>query len=145
MGTIDTNTKLLSLLSCLLVLMGRSIFALVAQTQVHDVYSFVTGAYIINSLWYIQDWAIAKSHTFSTEGWPAVESPVIVDMARKFFKDCATVLYFAIFLGVITPLLMGLLAELFLTVPLKAAFGSDNSLILPLVTSSEVYLGLGSS
>ncbi|GJJ75852.1 E3 ubiquitin-protein ligase MARCH6 [Entomortierella parvispora] len=128
-------TSSLSFLALAIVtplLMGRSIFAIIAQTDVHDVYSFVVGAYLINSLWYIQDWIIVKSHIYSTEGWPVVESPVIVDMARKFIKDCATVLYFAIFLGVITPLLMGLLAELFLTVPLKAAFGSDNSLILSL-------------
>lgn len=112
---------------------------LATEKPVHDVYSLVIGAYVINALWYFQDWAISHSQTYSTQGMPVVDKQAVMVYAKEFAQSFATVVYFAIFLGVLTPLTMGLLAELYMTVPLKTAFGSDNSLILPFVSQDPPF------
>ncbi|KAG0318326.1 hypothetical protein BGZ99_005746 [Dissophora globulifera] len=111
------------------LILGRSLFTLVTERQVHDVYSFAAGVYAIGALWYVQEWTLSTYQSLSSAGGRLVDVPDKVKMVVRAFKITAKLVYFAILLGFVFPLGLGLMMEVFIIIPIKAALYGDTGTI----------------
>ncbi|KAF9354107.1 hypothetical protein BGX26_008084 [Mortierella sp. AD094] len=70
------------------LILGRSMFAIVTERQVHDVYSFAVGAYAIGIIWHIQHWLFS----ISPQGLSSVNIRThlkkVLDFGKRVTKLC---------------------------------------------------------
>ncbi|KAF9572180.1 hypothetical protein EC968_010187 [Mortierella alpina] len=112
------------------LLVGRCLISLATARQVHDIYSFVVGVYTISSLWHLEEWAFSIYRAHSPQS--AVGSIDCKAYFRTAWRYCRLVikgLYFAVVFGILFPLALGLMMELFLIIPLRAAVGDETGVI----------------
>ncbi|KAG0209301.1 hypothetical protein BGX28_010404 [Mortierella sp. GBA30] len=109
--------------------LGRILFAAATARQVHDVYSFVTGVYTISALWRLQEWAFSAYETFSSQRVVSIDVKTYFRTVWNFVKLVAKAVYFAVVFGVLFPLALGLLMELVLIIPLRAAVRDETGVI----------------
>ncbi|KAF9400174.1 hypothetical protein BGX21_004856 [Mortierella sp. AD011] len=121
-----TTLIFLSLSVVVPLILGRSMFAIVTERQVHDVYSFAVGAYTIGITWHFQHWLFSVS----PQGLPSVNIHTHLKKALDFGKRAIKLVYFVFFFGVIFPFVLGLMVELFVIIPLRTAV-NDNPGIVP--------------
>ncbi|KAF8929299.1 hypothetical protein BGZ58_009030 [Dissophora ornata] len=111
------------------LILGRSLFALMTERHVHDVYSFAAGVYAISGIWYLQEWLLSTHRTISSQGLQSIDLGVYVKKALDFFKLLAKLIYFGVLLGFVFPLGLGLMMELFVIIPLRAAVNDNTGVI----------------
>ncbi|KAF9286832.1 hypothetical protein BGZ68_002530 [Mortierella alpina] len=112
------------------LLVGRCLISLATARQVHDIYSFVVGVYTISSLWHLEEWAfsIYRAHApQSVVG--SVDFKAYFRTAWRYGRLVIKGLYFAVVFGILFPLALGLMMELFLIIPLRAAVGDETRVI----------------
>ncbi|KAF9585353.1 hypothetical protein BGW38_002782 [Lunasporangiospora selenospora] len=137
------------------LIIGRALLTRVTEREVHDVYSFVIGVYSISILWYVQELALGvyrllqpkyetEAPATATEARDEAEveiaelEPEAAVAARpttwgtvyNWVVNGAKLLYIGAFLGIVLPLSLGLLMELYMLVPLRAALFKQTGIIL---------------
>ena len=123
------------------MIFGRSLFALVTERQVHDVYSFTVGVYVISGIWYLQEWFLATHQSFTVNGLQAVDIGAILKKVLSFGKLLAKLVYFGVVFGIVFPLTLGLMMEIGVILPMRTIlFRSDASIIPVFVSVRDNWL-----
>ncbi|CAO3587835.1 unnamed protein product [Absidia cylindrospora] len=122
-----------SLLTCTLtvvpVCLGQFLFkTFVTEKAVHDVYNFATGAYVMVSLGLAIDWIINKYQSWQENNttWT-----VILEWTKTKLRMGGKVLYLAVTLGFVLPLMLGVTVDLYLFMPLRYSI-NDQPMVLHL-------------
>ncbi|KAF9968318.1 hypothetical protein BGZ70_004959 [Mortierella alpina] len=112
------------------LLIGRCLISLATARQVHDIYSFVVGVYTISSLWHLEEWAFSVYRAHAPQNVVgSVDFKAYFRTAWRYGKLVTKGLYFALVFGLLFPLALGLMMELFLIIPLRAAVGDETGVI----------------
>ncbi|KAF9926863.1 hypothetical protein BGZ67_007902, partial [Mortierella alpina] len=112
------------------LLVGRCLISLATARQVHDIYSFVVGVYTISSLWHLEEWAFSVYRAHSPQSAVgSLDFKAYFRTAWRYGRLVIKGLYFAAVFGILFPLALGLMIELFLIIPLRAAVGDATGVI----------------
>lgn len=117
------------------MILGRILFSLSTERQVHDVYSFAIGVYAISGMWYLQEWLLFVVQDISASRLHWISELEII--LAKFVTYGVRYLYFTSIFAFIFPLSLGLLVEIFVIGPLKAALYGDNGIVFAFVSDSS--------
>ncbi|KAI9301460.1 hypothetical protein BJ944DRAFT_271471 [Cunninghamella echinulata] len=124
-----------SLLTCTLtvvpVCLGRIFFnAFITEKQVHDIYCFTLGAYIMVSLGLMVDWTINKYMSWQENG-SELEQNIILQYLKEKLQLGIKLFYLLVTLGFILPLMLGIVVDLYLFMPLRYSI-HDQPMVLHL-------------
>ncbi|KAF9188929.1 hypothetical protein BGZ50_001079 [Haplosporangium sp. Z 11] len=124
-----TSTAFLALAVVVPLILGRSLLTFATERQVHDVYSFAIGVYAISGIWHLQEWLLSAHRTVASHGFPSMDIRACTRSVMYVGKLIAKVAYFGIVFGILFPLTLGLMVELFLIIPLRVAVHGDAGVI----------------
>lgn len=110
-------------------MLGRAIFTLKTDRQVHDIYSILVGAYFLCGLWYLVDWISAKIHAVSSRGLQPVDIEAQLKAVWTLCRMTVKLIYFGLAFGIIMPFILGLMIELFIILPLRTTIEEKTSII----------------
>ncbi|KAI0064059.1 hypothetical protein BV25DRAFT_1990235 [Artomyces pyxidatus] len=99
--------------------LGRQIFKLFTEKEVHDGYSFLVGFYSLWACWtigYAVDHLDRRRQRQSSDE-PRAKFPLF--LAKRSFLWLAKVTYMAFFLGVVMPILIALVVEVYMVLPIR--------------------------
>ncbi|KAF9127020.1 hypothetical protein BGW39_006175 [Mortierella sp. 14UC] len=111
------------------LVLGRFLVTFMTDRAVHDVYSFVVGAYVVGIAWRIQEWASTAYNGLKSEEALKVDVRAHLTAVFDTVKIVAKAAYFGLTFGVLLPFLLGFMAELFMIIPLRTALGEDVKII----------------
>ncbi|KAG0012247.1 hypothetical protein BGZ80_000100 [Entomortierella chlamydospora] len=111
------------------MVLGRAIFQLKTDRQVHDIYSILVGVYVLCGLWYLVDWVSAKVYTISSQGLQPIDFKTQINAVWSLCRTVAKLIYFGLAFGIIIPFALGLMIELFIILPLRASIEEKTSII----------------
>ncbi|KAF9098672.1 hypothetical protein BGX27_000753 [Mortierella sp. AM989] len=111
------------------MVLGRAIFTLKTDRQVHDIYSILVGAYFLCGLWYLVDWISAKIHAVSSRGLQPVDIEAQLKAVWTLCRMTVKLIYFGLAFGIIMPFILGLMIELFIILPLRTTIEEKTSII----------------
>ncbi|KDR68014.1 hypothetical protein GALMADRAFT_79202, partial [Galerina marginata CBS 339.88] len=99
--------------------LGRSFFRLFTTRDVHDGYSFIIGFYLIWICYLIAKAVdrLDKRRQRRSGDRPRAELPVLV--VKRGFLWAAKALYMAFFLGVVIPVLLAIVIDLYIVLPIR--------------------------
>lgn len=115
------------------MILGRVLFSLVTERQVHDVYSFAVGVYAISGMWYLQEWLLSIGRSISASGQQ--QTGELEKILAKFVTYGVRFTYYTMVFAFIFPLGLGLLMEIFVIGPLKATLYGDTGIIFAFVSA----------
>ncbi|CAO3631806.1 unnamed protein product [Cunninghamella blakesleeana] len=126
-----SSTLLTCTLSVVPVCLGRVFFNLfVTEKQVHDIYCFTLGVYIMVSLGLLIDWASNKHISWQESGSELNQNTVLQYLKEKLQLG-AKLFYLLVTLGFILPLMLGIVVDLYLFMPLRYSI-HDQPMVLHL-------------
>ncbi|KAI8584471.1 hypothetical protein K450DRAFT_216574 [Umbelopsis ramanniana AG] len=102
------------------LLLGRHIFDsyLTPNRKVHDIYSFVLGLYLMWISAVIIDWFTKKQKAWADNDW-AIDWPSVKEKVVEYISVTSKVAYLVATLGLVIPLLFGLIMELYVLIPFR--------------------------
>src|SRR5690554_1838853 len=124
----------------MIVILGRSLLTLATERQVHDIYAFVIGVYVISGIWHLQEWLLSVHRTVTSHGFPSIEIGACARSVMYVGKLIAKVVYFGAVFGILFPLTLGLMMELFLIIPLRSADHNNTGVIFVIVSFLRHHL-----
>jgi E3 ubiquitin-protein ligase MARCH6 len=107
------------------LLLGRGVFNLLLARDVHDGYSFIAGSYL---LWacYVFGKAIDRmDKRRQRRGGDGPRADLLVYVAKRSLVWSVKTFYMVSFLGVIIPILIAIVMELYLVLPIRYALNPD--------------------
>lgn len=101
------------------IMLGRRIFGFVTEREVHDGYSFIVGFYLLWASWFLGV-AFQKTHARRQADFPGTTR---WQTAMFFFKRGSVwlgqVVYMTAMLGIVIPVLCGLVVEVYFVLPMR--------------------------
>ncbi|KAI9490702.1 hypothetical protein BDB00DRAFT_836412 [Zychaea mexicana] len=118
-----------SVLTCSLtvapLLLGRHVFEkYLAGTQVHDMYAFIVGAYIMMLLSTFINW-IGQKYDVLARSHGDVDISATVGYIKQNMKKFLKGTYLAATFGFTVPLLLGILADVYIFMPIRYSSSND--------------------
>ncbi|KAG0367360.1 hypothetical protein BC939DRAFT_443427 [Gamsiella multidivaricata] len=111
------------------MIVGRAVFKLKSERQVHDIYSVLVGVYVLRGLWSVLHWSLSTARYITSHGLQPIDPKAQLRTAWNMCRLAMKLLYFGITFGVILPFILGLMVELFVILPLRNALEGDSDVI----------------
>ncbi|KAI8148867.1 hypothetical protein BJV82DRAFT_201164 [Fennellomyces sp. T-0311] len=120
-----------SILTCSLtvapLLLGRHVFEkYLSGSKVHDMYAFIVGAYIMMFLSILINWVGQKYEAAQRSG---VDLPHAASYVKQGVRKALKWSYFAVAVGFVIPLLLGVFADVYIFMPIRYSSSSDELVI----------------
>ncbi|KAI9275859.1 hypothetical protein BDA99DRAFT_496639 [Phascolomyces articulosus] len=96
----------------------------VKSNQVHDMYAFIVGAYIMMFLSILINW-MSQKYEVLARNHGDVDIPVVTRSIRNGVKKVLKGTYFAATIGFVMPLLLGILADVYIFMPIRYSNSND--------------------
>ncbi|KAI0048750.1 hypothetical protein FA95DRAFT_1007728 [Auriscalpium vulgare] len=107
------------------ILLGRRVFKLFTAREVHDGYSFFVGFYLLWGSWVV-GYSIERMdrrRQRRTSDEPRAEWPLY--LAKRTLLWLAKISYMVFFLGIVIPILIALVVEVYMVLPIRLTFNKD--------------------
>ncbi|KAF9244135.1 hypothetical protein BU15DRAFT_86088 [Melanogaster broomeanus] len=122
------------------VQLGRRFFTLFTSSQVHDGYSFLAGFYLMWACYLVVKVAEEMDKRRQRGAGDGPRAQFAVFFAKRSLLWLSKITYLALFLGVIIPLLLGLVADLYIVMPVRLTL---NPTLVPSIRLVDMWsLGL---
>ncbi|GJJ72204.1 E3 ubiquitin-protein ligase MARCH6 [Entomortierella parvispora] len=121
-------------LVCPLVV-GRAIFMWTGMNHIRDIHCITAGVYVLAGIWYSGNWILAKLRSRATMTAEMGEELQPRDLKSRLKAVWRVVTagvklaYFVLTFGIILPLALGLMVELYLILPLRSAVDGEGGMI----------------
>ncbi|KAI8393645.1 uncharacterized protein BYT42DRAFT_609419 [Radiomyces spectabilis] len=108
------------------LLLGRHLFEtyLGAENQVHDVYAFSLGAYVMVLLSIVVNWFSHLFDTWQAESWDVAYNVMKSSIKEKLYL-MVKFIYLGLSAGLVVPLLLGVTVDLYIFMPIRLAKSSE--------------------
>ncbi|KAG2220865.1 hypothetical protein INT45_004033 [Circinella minor] len=107
------------------LLLGRHVFEkYLSGTQVHDMYAFIVGAYIMMFLSIFINW-IGQKYEELSRNHGDVDIPAVTKYIKNGVQKALKVIYFALAFGFVIPMLLGILADVYIFMPIRYSSSND--------------------
>ena len=104
------------------ILLGRAFFRLIIPYDVHDGYSFIVGFYLLWACWLVGLAIDRLDKRRQRRGPETRQAEWPLYLAKRTFLWMAKTAYMIFFLGIVIPILVGLVMELYVVLPAKYVF-----------------------
>ncbi|KAG9309896.1 hypothetical protein JVU11DRAFT_9928 [Chiua virens] len=104
------------------VQLGRHFFALISSLTVHDGYSFLAGFYILWGCYLVAKAAESMDRRRQRVTGDGPRPDFAVYFAKQSLLWVTKITYMALFLGVLTPILLGLVVDVYIVLPIRLTF-----------------------
>jgi len=134
-GLTCCNIVLFFIIFSEIVVVGRAIFMFTTLKQIRDIHCITAGVYVLGGTWYSGNWILKRLRSRTTTTTAATEERQQKDLKSqlkavwRLFKAGIKLFYFIITFGILLPLSLGLMVELYLILPLRSAVDGEGGMI----------------